>query len=197
MKKIRIHPLTIPVFLIMLFIDNRHLYFVLYIFIFLHELSHMLCAYIFKIPPSSIHLYPWGCMLSLSRIPCKKKHLLILLSGPLFNLIMFLSGIFPKENLSLFLFNLIPVIPLDGGVILNILCPSHSYILSLIFIISLHILCLKIHILPLMPLLFLLIHILTFGKQRKKLIDIKVMDYLAKNNVENKGKKLYNIKIEK
>lgn len=197
MKKIRIHPSTLVVFLLLLFLKRGREYFILYIFIFLHELTHMACALFLKEKHSSIHLYPFGCILFLSNIPSRRKNLAILLSGPLFNLAMFFLGIFPKENLSLFAFNMIPVMPLDGGGILNIILPKYSFILSFIFICILFILCFCMDIFPLIPLLLLLVLLFSRKICSKKLIDIKVMDHLAKNKVENTLKKLYNIKIEK
>lgn len=176
MKKISIHPLTLLVFLVF-FLLKKHIYFILYAFIFLHELSHLIAAVLLGFKPLCLHLYPWGCMLSMSEIPPAKKRLVILSAGVLFNIIMLLLNIFPKENLSLAIFNLIPVMPLDGGVILSILFPRHYVIIGLIFIFAITLLFIFFRIFPTLPILLLVILIAGEKHKIQKNIDLKVLRY--------------------
>lgn len=175
LKRIHIHPLTLAVFLVCLFIHNLRFYFILYLFIFFHELSHLALACAMGVKYSCVHLFPWGCVLSIDLIPSKLKSVCVLLAGPMFNILMFLLNIFPKENLSLALFNLMPVMPLDGGMLLNVIFPSVDFYISLIFVICLTLLCLYMHIIPLLPLSLLCI--LFFGRKSRVTnnIDLKVL----------------------
>ncbi len=148
-----IHPLTIPVFILMGLTPYRTHFFTLYFFVFLHELSHMAVSIALKEKVSSLRLLPWGCTLNLASFPDKKHTLLILAAGPLFNLFMFFLSIYPIENLSLALFNLMPVMPLDGGVIASTLLERKAFYISVLFILFTIFLCLRLHFPPYLPLL--------------------------------------------
>ena len=83
-----------------------------------------------------ICLYPYGGVTKFNEDINRKliEELLILLNGPLFQIIYFMIGYylfndksFIYYNLSILIFNLLPIYPLDGGRILNIIL---SYFLS-------------------------------------------------------------------
>lgn len=98
----------------------------------LHELAHVYMAYLLRIPIRTLSMTAFGCVLSLTDealIPTEKL-LLIAAAGPLLNLgvaalcqglsnFCALAALFGAENLLLALFNLLPVFPLDGAVILS------------------------------------------------------------------------------
>lgn len=98
----------------------------------LHELAHVGMARLLGIPVRSLSMTAFGCVLTLADealIP-NRKLLLIAAAGPLFNLGMAAlcqgmshvirpAALFGAENLLLALFNLLPVFPLDGAVILS------------------------------------------------------------------------------
>ncbi|MGM9552464.1 MAG: M50 family metallopeptidase [Clostridia bacterium] len=169
MKILHIHPLTVPALILCLFWEKGRIYPILYIFIFLHELSHAFMCLILKRKFNKLYLYPWGCMLSLQSLNFKDENkiqnILILLAGPIFNIIMYFFGIFPKENITLAIFNLMPVMPLDGGVILNIIFPRFSFLFTILFILVLFILCLYLKLFPILPIVLTLIFII--GEKNK------------------------------
>lgn len=110
----------------------------------LHELGHATMARRYGVKTSEIVLYPIGGIARLERIPSGKAELLIAIAGPLVNLVLAamiwgglqfaqVSGPGSAEemvggplawklltaNLTLFVFNLIPAFPMDGGRILR------------------------------------------------------------------------------
>lgn len=181
-NKIHIHPLTIPIFVLVYFTPFRNRFFILYIFIFFHELSHALASILLGEKVWSIRLLPWGCMLSLSTIPGKKHSFFIFLAGPLFNLFMYFLGIFPTENLSLALFNLIPVMPLDGGVLTDILFPQSSFYISFCFIIFLTLACIYYKVIPLMPIVLAFVLFMGEKNNPDKTIRLKIIRHFNEKN---------------
>ncbi len=186
---IRIHPLTIAFFIAIFFTPYKSRFYILYLFVFLHETVHTLTALLLKEKIRAVHLLPFGCVLSLSSVPTEKKSLLIFLSGPVFNLVMFLCGIFPRENLSLALFNLIPVIPLDGGMIISILFPRFSFAISLASTLLIAAACIFFKRLYTLPLMLIVILLITEKNKLENNINSRIITYFS---VEKKAKKLYN-----
>ena len=190
---IRISPLTLPFFIFISFFPVRNFYFTLYLFIFLHELSHLFIALLLKEKCNTIFLFPWGCMLSLQTFPSKRKSLAIFMAGPFFNLTLALLGIFPKENFTLALFNFLPVMPLDGGVVLNILFPRFSFIFSIFFVILMFIFCLFFNLPCFLPIVLIVIIFTNEKNKFEKNINSRIIRHFS---VEKDAKKLYN-KIDK
>lgn len=94
----------------------------------LHEVSHILCAVIFGYDIKSLELSAQGLTIDLYENPSGYKNLIIIVSGPLINLIcssVYLlitknsSSVFVAFNQSFGLFNLIPLKFLDGGRLLE------------------------------------------------------------------------------
>lgn len=149
---ISINPLIIPILLILFFMDELANYIIILICAFLHELGHIITAIILKLKIKSIQILPIGISARIDIPNCRylRQEIILYLSGPLTNLLLILpiilllklNWIINSElgyhlilvNLSLACLNLLPVIPLDGGRILNsILCfnfscfKSHSF----------------------------------------------------------------------
>jgi len=123
-KYISIHPLTLALFAVSLymgiFIETAFIFGI----IFLHELAHFLAAKILGESPKQINIMPYGCSLATGKIKNDKKAVLIYLAGPLLNLFFMLFArheIIFNTNLTMLLVNMLPIYPLDGGNILNIM----------------------------------------------------------------------------
>ena len=118
--------------------------------IIVHELGHIIGALIFKWKIDKIILLPFGGITIFNENVDKslKEEFIIAILGPLFQIVFYLiykdNLIFNYYNIAILLFNLLPIYPLDGSkifnVIFNIFFPyklSHilSIVLSFIFII--------------------------------------------------------------
>lgn len=107
----------------------------LFIFVLLHELCHVISALVFKLEIKSIEIFPFGGVARVDNLNYigTIKEIIITIAGPLFNLtiaifLFFLqrSGVnipdysyIMEINISLAVFNMLPGIPLDGVRILR------------------------------------------------------------------------------
>lgn len=194
--KINIHPLTIILTLIT-FLCGRFNYFLIILTIILfHDLGHLCIMKLFKIKVSKLTILPFGSIIDsdLKYNENTLKKILIAIAGVLFQIILYLififlskqgfityltHQIFLKYNKYIILFNLLPIIPLDGSQLL-------SYILEafLPFKLSIYLKCIiSIIFLILLviinnPSLDLLnIIILSFYKTYEELLNIKIIYY--------------------
>ena len=100
--------------------------------ILIHEISHIIVAKIFKIKLKNLRISIFGASLEIEKTKKNRniKKILTYISGPISNLIVAILvkyiNINESEkiniiytNLSLCIFNLLPIIPLDGGNILR------------------------------------------------------------------------------
>lgn len=120
-------------FIIAYFLDEIRLYFLYVIFISIHELSHFFVAKKYGYLPEKIHFTFFGASLEGYDDFLFNDEIKIILAGPLFNFCMvifcYLCFWFNPEsyivlndvlivNLSILIFNILPVFPLDFGRIL-------------------------------------------------------------------------------
>lgn len=115
---------------------------IIFSLIIIHELGHLGAALIFRWNLDKIAIYPFGGCVKFNEKLNKPlyEELFILLSGPMIQMLYFLIIfvlssnnlisyrnylLFKNYHFSLLFFNLLPIYPLDGGKILNILA---SYI---------------------------------------------------------------------
>ena len=92
--------------------------------IIFHETGHIIASILFNWKIDRVILLPFGGITIFNELINRplKEEFIIAIMGPLFQSILFLidNNLFRTYNLYLFIFNLIPIIPLDGSKILNI-----------------------------------------------------------------------------
>jgi len=133
---IKLDPMVIP--LIIMSIHYRYLYKLIFviIIILIHEISHSMIATYYGIKINEIEIFPFGAV-ARTENPFELnpyKEIVIAIGGPISNFIMLFIGIviefhmnthaewmyfFIFSNLTIGLFNMLPILPLDGGRILR------------------------------------------------------------------------------
>lgn len=135
--------LKIFVFLILFYLTNQiEIYVLIMCFAIIHELGHLLAGIVLGFRPNKIEINPLGLSISFKfnlndyskKIKkaniIEEKKILVAMAGPVINLlIIFIINILNIDiykknmiiysNLLLFLFNILPIVPLDGGRILK------------------------------------------------------------------------------
>ncbi len=157
--------------------------------IIVHELGHFLTGKLFNWEVDKIYIYPLGGITKFNTSINKpmKEELMVTIMGPVFQIIFYclikdLDNSLGYFNLLLLTFNLLPVVPLDGSKLLNILLStriSFKKVLNILQVISLLIYPLiviffsyKINSLFMLTVSFLLIFkILEEGKNIKYIIN--------------------------
>jgi stage IV sporulation protein FB len=108
---------------------------IIFLLIFTHEMGHLLMALFFRWRIKRVMFWPFGGVMESDEYFSRpyKEEFIVLLAGPFQHiwihstlLILLEYGIFPAEimeyaltyNIALFLFNLLPIYPLDGGKLL-------------------------------------------------------------------------------
>jgi stage IV sporulation protein FB len=104
------------------------------LFIFLHEIGHLVTGIALGLMPKSLSITPFGLTVVFEAFSKRKrvefKKILIAVAGPLVNLIICVITVFLNineeirqtiiySNVLIFVFNLIPLYPLDGGRIIK------------------------------------------------------------------------------
>jgi len=139
-KRIEINLFVIPLFMFSFSLNFINQLLISYLSASLHELSHIVCAIIFKIKLHKIYLLPFGlsAQLDCTYVREPKKEAIIAAVGPLANLIIILLyfvittyycdkvtlsaskiNLVYTVNIVMFLVNMLPILPLDGGRILK------------------------------------------------------------------------------
>ena len=120
--------------LIIILTGNFNHFSIYFLLLIIHELGHTLIGIILGYKLDKISFYPCGGVTSFNiplNIPLKKE-LLILMMGPIFQVIGYLvlkqyidGNYLTIYHYTLLIFNLLPIYPLDGGRIINILFNYH------------------------------------------------------------------------
>ena len=136
--------LKIFLFLILFYFTNQiETYILILIFAFIHEIGHLVCGLALGMKPRKLEIKPYGVSISFKIVPkdynnkilngnlLELKKIIVALAGPITNLIIILITLnlnnlnvfyglqIVYSNLLLFIFNLLPIYPLDGGRILK------------------------------------------------------------------------------
>lgn len=122
----------------------------LFAIVFVHELGHVAAARMFGLSVISVQMLPFGgvAVLEDNGYISSSREIVIALAGPLQNLLLIMISTtlhtlglwdgefffyFIKCNLLIALFNLLPILPLDGGKIIQAMCamflPYHATLL--------------------------------------------------------------------
>ena len=149
MKNIKINYLTYYLLILYFMCGLIKTGIIVFFIVLIHELGHVFFAKIFNFKINSVTIYPFGGYTKLEKDINTSfyKDILLSLGGIIFQVIlllifnilyknMYLSkntiDIFNQYNSLIMLFNLLPIIPLDGSIILeNILSKFFSYKLSI------------------------------------------------------------------
>lgn len=132
MKIIKIDNFTLYLLLILFLTGYINIGLIIFFIVFIHEMGHVLIAKLFKYRILKVTIYPFGGITVLEKdlnTPTNIE-LLIALGGIIAQLIiiiliniidinMYWKTLIIKYNFSIMIFNLIPIIPLDGSAILG------------------------------------------------------------------------------
>ena len=176
--------------------------------IIVHELGHIIGAIIFKWKIDRVILLPFGGITVFQENIDKslKEEFIIAILGPLLQLVFYFlysdNPTFNQYNLTILLFNLLPIYPLDGSKIVNILFNEfisfkRSHILTIItsFITLLVvILSIKYNLLLYLILLFIVLEIIKEINKHNYYFNRFLLERYLYNNEYSKNKIIDNIK---
>ena len=143
MGKIKIHPLFWIVVAAGVLTGHFYEIVMLFTIVFVHEMGHAGAAHFFHWRIEKIELLPFGGVAQTNEHGNRplKEEISVVLAGPAQHLILWLAAVilhhlsildsesyrmFLRHNTTILVFNLLPVLPLDGGRLLRVLC-SFSY----------------------------------------------------------------------
>lgn len=133
-KYLYIHVLTVILFAVCIVTGTVNILLVTYAVMLLHEMAHMLSAVCIGLKVSHITIYPFGVNLKLKNklIYSISDEVILYISGPICNAVFALASVwlykfYPDKNLqffymsnvALFVMNMLPAMPLDGGFIMK------------------------------------------------------------------------------
>ena len=191
---------------------------IIYLIIFIHELGHIFMSILFKWKITKITLYPFGGITKYDEVIDKNlyEEFIIYIFGPLFQIVLFLIitilhnkyyisdntfYIFKNYHYSILLFNLLPIVPLDGSKLLNVFFNKIinfrcSYLLSLIISSFSLIIFIVLHIdySYIILISFLVYELFFYIKNRNYILNKFILE---KSLYKNKYKKYKKIKSKK
>lgn len=131
--------LNIFLFLVLFFLTGQlEMYTLVMVFALIHELSHLLCGVLLRFKANTLRIMPFGFCIEFDSViedynkkilksnMTSFKKIIVALTGPLVNLLIVILGILCNvdmnivySNFLIFIFNILPIYPLDGGRILK------------------------------------------------------------------------------
>ena len=154
-NKIKINVLTYLFIILFLFSGFKSILLPIILIFVVHEMGHIFFCFLFKVEIIKIEIYPFGGIIKLNNLINYSpiKSLFVSLGGLLFQLILYVLNIFiikndiiSTYNLKILLLNVMPIIPLDGSKILQVMLSFFfsfykslffSYLISLILLVYL------------------------------------------------------------
>lgn len=221
-KKIKIHPISYIVIFISTITGLFKELSLFMLIIIIHELGHITGALIYRWKIERIVILPFGGITIFNDClnkPIKEEFLIVIL-GPLFQIIGFIllndfidNDYFKYYHNIILIFNLLPIIPLDGSKIISLLFNKFfSYKLSHLLMIFLSIICLviilpfiKVNLLLLLIILFIFIKIIKEYRNHLNLINRFILEryiydfkfkkrkYLNNTNLKNMYRDYYHL----
>ena len=131
---VRIHALTVAMFSVCILLHYPSVFYITSAVMLLHELAHCAAAVCIGLKVEYIAFYPFGVNLRLKNkiVRSLADEVILYISGPALNALIALCAafickrynyeifrMFYISNIMLFLMNMLPAIPLDGGIILR------------------------------------------------------------------------------
>ena len=154
MKNIfKIHPLYYIVALITIFTGLFKDFIYITLLIFIHEIGHLIGALYYKWNIKKVVILPFGGITIFNELINKslKEEFVILVLGPLFQILFYFilrylnieTNLITNYHYALLIFNMLPIIPLDGSKLLNIILNKiFSFKLSHIISLFISLICL-------------------------------------------------------
>lgn len=197
LNKIYWHPLFILVSLVSSLTAHFREFIIFFLIIIIHELGHIIGGLYYNWHIEKIVILPFGGLTIFNqKLNCPlKEELIVTLMGPIFQIIFYIlcvnlfydNMILTKYHYPILIFNLIPIVPLDGSKILNVLLnkifnfkKSHilNIILSIVITISLILVVQykKYGLIYMLIFLFLIIKILKEIRQHNHLINKFILE---------------------
>lgn len=211
LNKIYFHPFFLITLLIFILIGEFKFISYFMLLIIVHELGHILVSLIFKWNIEKIIILPFGGLTKYNEIINRAliEEFLIAIAGITFQIVFYLLiknyvdyKYFSFINLFIIIFNLMPIYPLDGSKILNIIFNKiTSYknsllltvIVSYIFIIINVLLFFRINKIIAFILIFLMLEVNKLYKERKELFNKFLLERYLKEFKFNKEKTIDSI----
>lgn len=110
------------------------------LFSLLHECGHLAALYALGLRPRQLRLSFYGMALRYDRVPDRRRETAVLFGGPAVNLILW-TLLRDPANGALFLLNMLPVYPLDGGRLAALWLPHRlASVLSTLVLVALTVL---------------------------------------------------------
>ena len=189
LTKIYFHPLFLICVLIFILIGYFRFISYFMLIILIHELGHILVSQIFKWNIDKIIILPFGGLTKFNEIINRPliEEFLIAIAGIIFQMVLYISfknfieyKYFSFINYFIIVFNLIPIYPLDGAKILNVIFNKLTsfknsilltVIISYIFIIIMSVIFIRINKLVIIILSFLFFEVNKLYKERKEIFN--------------------------
>lgn len=197
LNKVYFHPLFLLVAVIVSLTAHFREFIIFFLIIIIHELGHIIGGLYYNWNLEKIIILPFGGLTVFNqKLNCPlKEELIVTLLGPLFQIIFYLlclnlfydNIILTKFHYPLLLFNLIPIIPLDGSKLINVLLNKifnfrNSHIVNIIFslIITSSLIILIIYnsygLIYILIFFFLIIKVIEEIKKHKQLINKFILE---------------------